>query len=155
MAVRLNQSGVIIANIGMMLLGIVIAIVLSRAVGWLWPAIGLPVFLAAVLSWGGWGLCNIWQSRGERDIEPMSPASAKKEAQFLASSSERSHRVLNLAGNIATILVGMIVAAGVGGVVGLIAPILRWPVFSLVFILWLVVGISVIVSDRKKRGRNG
>ncbi len=56
MAMRVSRSGVVAANIGAMIGGVIAASVLGFATGKIWPIMQLPVFFITLVCWSLWGI---------------------------------------------------------------------------------------------------
>jgi hypothetical protein len=139
-AMKMSRSGVIVSNIGMMLLGVVPAILLARGIGWLWPEMRLPVFFAVFLCWVTGGITVILRDRGKREISAMSWSTGREYTTFSSLTSILS--------NVATMLFGVVLASFIAGFVGLFWPGARWPVSFVALVAWVAVGISIIVGQR-------
>jgi hypothetical protein len=63
---KVNQSGVIVGNIGMMMIGPAIACAVATGIGRMWQAMRLPVFLAVLLGLILGGTAVMLRDRGKR-----------------------------------------------------------------------------------------
>jgi hypothetical protein len=139
MAVELSRPGIIVTNIGMMLLGLLPAILLAQGIGWLWPKMGLPVFFATLLCWITGGIAVIVRDRGKREIKPVSWSEGREYTTF-----SRANTVLI---SVSALLFGFVLASLIGGFAGWLLPKARWPVFFAVLVVWGVGGFTVILRD--------
>jgi hypothetical protein len=139
MAMKVNRSGVIVSNIGAMIIGVIVAVVAAFGIGQLWPLMKLPVFLVGFLCWILWGITVMLRDRDKQEINPVSWSEGHEYATF-----SRTNVILS---NVATVLFGFLPASLLGGLAGLLWPEAKWTVFVVGLVLW-VVGTLVIAVLR-------
>ena len=137
MAMSVTQSGKVAGNIGAMMLGAIAALVLAFAIGRLWPAMQLPVFLIALICWVLWGITVMLRDRGRQEVDEVSRSEGWEYATFSRTNSVLSH--------VAAILFGCLPASLIAGLVGLLWPGVRWPVFLVALGGWVIGGVIVAV----------
>ena len=132
---RGTGSARVAANIGAMIIGIVVAIAVAIGIGHLWPVMKLPVFSVALLCWILWGVTVMLHDRGTEEVEALPWSQGREYA-----TSSRTTIVLT---NLATILFGFLPASLAAGLIGLLWPEARWIVLIVTVALWTV-GASVV-----------
>jgi len=147
--VKVTGTGLIVSNIGAVLLGLAVAVTLGLGIRWLWPAVALPVFLTVLLCWGLSATSMILRDRGNRDIEPMGWSDAAEQTALISANS-RAHFLDYLLDKIVALFSGIVIASFIAGLVGLFLPGIRWTVFIIIVALWAAVGVGVIINDYKK-----
>lgn len=133
-------------HIAGIVMGVVLASLLTGAMSWLWPGMGLPILIVFL---GFWGLTTIDTIFLQRHNLVRTSSSGWKSVK----SSELGDRLTpreSIWGDIATILLGAVVALFVAGLIGKLSLGSRWPVFLVVFLLWVIVVVSAITARRKK-----
>jgi Na+(H+)/acetate symporter ActP len=134
---RANQSGVIVGNIGMMVIGFFVAGAVATAAAHLWHAMQLPVLVAAFLGWILGGTAVILRDCGKREIEPPSLSRGREYTYF-----SRTNTVLVA---VSGTLFGFVLASLLAGLVGLLFPEVRWPVLLVVLGVSVTAGLIVIL----------
>ncbi len=130
---RVTQSKVIVGNIGMMVIGFLVAGAVATSAAHLWPAMQVPTLLAALLGWIFGGTAVMLRDRGQREIEPPSLSGGRECTYF-----SRTNTVLVA---VSGTLLGFVVASLLAGLAGLLFPEVRWPV------LLVVLGVSITAGS--------
>jgi hypothetical protein len=126
------------------LVGIILAGLLSALTGWLWPEMGLPVFVMFLLSWGVKWINTIALERRHPELI-LSPGWKKVKVRY------RPLELGNDEYEISLIIIGVPVGLFVAGLIGILSPASRWPVFFVVFGVWAALMLAGIVSALQKQ----
>lgn len=135
-------------HIAGVLMGLLLASLSAAAMGWIWRDMWLPVFIIFLVFWGFTSIDTIILQRHNlvqtslSAWEYMKPSEIGKRAMSL-TPSER------IWGDIATILLGIIFGLFVGGLIGKLWPVFRWPVFFVASFLWIAVVVTAIAAGRR------
>ena len=143
-----------VGNLGALVAGLAASVLTAFAVKWLWPEMAIPVFILAILC-----LTVSWSSMVHRDrlkkrgISTPWTSGVKGSAlspEFVADEQGKIswYYISDLVLSITT---GIVAAAIVAGLVGLLWPNLRWIIFIVVAAIWATIGISVTIQDWKAR----
>jgi hypothetical protein len=127
---RVSRSGVVAANIGAMIGGVIAASVLGFATGKIWPIMQLPVFFITLVCWSLWGITVVLRDWNKDEIKPVS--------WFEGREYARSSWTNTILSNLATVLFGFVPASLIAGLVGLLWPEAKWTVFLVLFGLWAI-----------------
>ena len=137
-----------------MLVGIILAGLLSALTGWLWPEMGLPVFVMFLLFWGVERINTIALERRHPELI-LSPGWKKVKVRYRPLELGNDEYEISLAefirGQIALIIIGVPVGLFVAGLIGILSPASRWPVFFVVFGVWAALMLAGIVSALQKQ----
>jgi hypothetical protein len=136
---KVTRSGVIAANVGAMLIGIVVASMVALAIGRLWSGMQIPVFCTTLVCWVLWGITVVLRDRGKREINPVAWHEGREYAAF-----SRTSAVLN---RLAATLFGFVLASLAGGLVGLQWSGAKWPVFFVVLAVCTLGGFVLLLRD--------
>jgi hypothetical protein len=117
-----TSSASIAHHIAVVLVGIILAGLLSALTGWLWPEMGLPVFVMFLLSWGVERINTIALERRHPELI-LSPGWKKVKVRY------RPLELGNDEYEISLIIIGVPVGLFVEGLIGILSPASRWPVF--------------------------
>ena len=117
-----TSSASIAHHIAVVLVGIILAGLLSALTGWLWPEMGLPVFVMFLLSWGVERINTIALERRHPELI-LSPGWKKVKVRY------RPLELGNDEYEISLIIIGVPVGLFVAGLIGILSPASRWPVF--------------------------
>src|SRR6266536_2105576 len=134
---KVNESGVIVGNIGMIVIGFVVAGGVAIGVTQLWPAMQLPALLAALLGWILGGIAVMLRDRGKREIEPPSLSEGREYTYF----SRTNTILVALSGILLAFVVGLVL----GGLAGLLLPQARWPVLLVVLAVSIVAAFMLVL----------
>jgi hypothetical protein len=136
------------------LVGIILAGLLSALTGWLWPKMGLPVFVMFLLSWGVERINTIALERRDPELI-LSPGWKEVKVRYRPLDLGNDEYEISLAefitGQIALIIIGVPVGLFVAGLIGILSPASRWPVFFVVFGVWAALMLAGIVSALQKQ----
>jgi hypothetical protein len=136
------------------LVGIILAGLLSALTGWLWPKMGLPVFVMFLLSWGVERINTIALERRDPELI-LSPGWKKVKVRYRPLDLGNDEYEISLAefirGQIALIIIGVPVGLFVAGLIGILSPASRWPVFFVVFGVWAALMLAGVVSALQKQ----
>jgi hypothetical protein len=139
-----TSSASIAHHIAVVLVGIILAGLLSALTGWLWPEMGLPVFVMFLLSWGVERINTIALERRHPELI-LSPGWKKVKVRY------RPLELGNDEYEISLIIIGVPVGLFVAGLIGILSPASRWPVFFVVFGVWAALMLAGIVSALQKQ----
>jgi hypothetical protein len=135
------------------LVGIILAGLLSALTGWQWPKMGLPVFVMFLSSWGVERINTIALERRHPELI-LSPGWKKVKVRYKPLELGNDEYEISLAefitGQIALIIIGVPVGLFVAGLIGILSPASRWPVFFVVFGVWAALMLAGIVSALQK-----
>ncbi len=139
-------------HIAGVLMGLVLASVLATVMAWLWPEMRLAVFIMFLVAWGFTTIGTIILRR--HNLVPNVVICAWNDVK----PSEIGKRAMSLSlrgriwGDTATTLFGIIVGLVAAGLIGKV-----WPVFAVVFLLWMGVIVTAIAANRRGAlsGANG
>ena len=149
-----TSSASIAHHIAVVLVGIILAGLLSALTGWLWPKMGLPVFVMFLLSWGVERINTIALERRDPELI-LSPGWKKVKVRYRPLELGNDEYEISLAefirGQIALIIIGVPVGLFVAGLIGILSPASRWPVFFVVFGVWAALMLAGIVSALQKQ----
>ena len=149
-----TSSASIAHHIAVVLVGIILAGLLSALTGWLWPKMGLPVFVMFLLSWGVERINTIALERRHPELI-LSPGWKKVKVRYRPLELGNDEYEISLAefirGQIALIIIGVPVGLFVAGLIGILSPASRWPVFFVVFGVWAALMLAGIVSALQKQ----
>jgi ABC-type antimicrobial peptide transport system permease subunit len=141
-------------HIAVVLVGILLAVLSSIIVGWLWPGMGLPVFITFLVSWGVERINTIALERRHPELV-LSPGWKRVKVRYKPLELGEDQYEISLTefimGQIALIIFGVPLSLFVAGLIGIIWPAGRWPVFVLVFAVWSAVMLMGILSAINKR----
>jgi hypothetical protein len=121
---KVNQSGVIVGNIGMFVIGFAVAGAVGVGVAHLWPVMQLPALTATLLGWVLGAIAVALRDRGKREVQLPSLSKGREYTSF-----SRTNTILV---GVSGILFGFALASVLGGVAGLVVPGAKWPVLLLV-----------------------
>ena len=115
---------------------------------------GLPVFVMFLLSWGVERINTIALERRHPELI-LSPGWKKVKVRYRPLDLGNDEYEISLAefirGQIALIIIGVPVGLFVAGLIGILSPASRWPVFFVVFGVWAALMLAGIVSAFQKR----
>jgi len=134
---RVNQSGQIVGNIGMIMIGLLVAWAVATATAHLWPAMQVPALVAALLGWILAAIAVMLRDRGEREIELPTLSKGREYTYF-----SRANTVLVA---VSGMLFGFVVGSLIAGLAGLLLPEVRWPVLIVVLAVSVTAGSIVIL----------
>jgi hypothetical protein len=119
-------------------MGLFLASLAAGLMNWLWPEIRIPVFIASLISWV---FNSIDTATAEREGIVRTSASGWKYVK--PSDVKKEDPTKHICGDIASILLGVVIAFIMAGLVGLWWQAIRWLIFGVVVALWtatIVVG---------------
>ena len=105
---------------------------------------GLPVFVMFLLSWGVERINTIALERRHPELI-LSPGWKKVKVRY------RPLELGNDEYEISLIIIGVPVGLFVAGLIGILSPASRWPVFFVVFGVWAALMLAGIVSALQKQ----
>jgi hypothetical protein len=149
------SSALIAHRIANATMGVIYAVMLATFIGWMWPGIGLPVFITFLL---GWTLDSIKTLRLERRYPELisSPDCKIVRIRYKPSELGEGEYEVTLAefitGQAALISLGIPLASLVGGLVGLLWPAGRVIVFAIILSIWTAVMLLGILHAVNKHG---
>ena len=140
-------------RIAVVLVGIILGGALSVIVGWLWPGMGLFVFIVFLLAWGMERINTIALERRHPELV-LSPGwkCVKLRCKPLELGDDEYEISLTefIRGQIALIIFGLPLSLFVAGLIGPLWPTGKWPVFVAVYGVWAATMIMGILSAIKK-----
>ena len=128
---RVSRSTYIVGNVGMILLGVIPAVLLAVMVKYLWEEMALPTFFISMSSWVAFGVARILGHDGRRDVA-LTTISA--ESLKIRESVGRPSYTATVVGGT---LLGAALALLIAGGIGLLWPGGRWPVFFVILTGWI------------------
>jgi hypothetical protein len=134
---RVNQSGQVVGNIGMIVIGFLVAGAIAAAAAHLWAAMQVPALLAALLAWILGSIAVMLRDRGKREIELPSFSEGREYTYF----SRTNTTLVAISGT----LFGFVVASLLAGLAGLLLPEARWPVLLVVLTVSITAGLILIL----------
>lgn len=141
----MTRSKRITDNIAGVMMGLILATVVTVAMNWLWPEMRIVSLIISVLCWI---FTSISTAAAQRHNLVRTSSSGWKYVNVSEADRRLSFREW-IWGELATILLGAIVGLLLAGVTGKLSTITRWPVFSIVFLLWTAV-VTCTISDRRR-----
>jgi hypothetical protein len=146
-------SACIAQHIAVVVVGFILASVSSAIVDWVWPGMGLIVFVTFLASWGVERANTIALERRHPELV-LSRGWKRVKVRYKPSELGEDEYELSLAefitGQIALIIFGIPVSLFLAGLVGILWPTVRWPVFLVVFSAWSVAMLIGIINAIKK-----
>ena len=132
-------------HIAGVLMGLILASLVTAAMSWLWPEMWLAALFVFVLFWV---FTSISMTLAERHNLVRTSISGWK----YVSSAEVRKRLTSrqsIWGDMATLLLGAIVALLVAGITGKLWSATRWPAFFIIFLLWTAIGVITMTAGRR------
>lgn len=149
----MNSSRFIALHTSNGLVGIVAAAVLGLVIGWVWPGMGIPGFLTFLLFWVLETVNRIPLERRHPELI-TSPAWKHVRLKYkplrLGEGEYEITLIEFIRGQIAMIVLGLPIALLLGGLIGVVWPASRWPVFLFVFGAWAATMLMGVVSAIQK-----
>jgi len=148
-----TSSASIAQHIAVALVGIILGGLSSGTVGWLWPGMSLPVFVAFLVAWGVERINTIALDRRHPDLILSTGWKRIKVRYKPLQLGDKEYEVTLtefIRGQIALIIFGIPLSLFVAGLVGTLWPSGRWPVFVVVFGLWATMMVMGILSAIRK-----
>jgi hypothetical protein len=153
----MTSSASIAQHIAVALVGLILAGLFSAVTAWLWPGMGVPAFIAFLLSWGIERINTIALERRHPELI-LSPGWKYIRLRYKPPQLRDDEYEITLSelirGQIAVVVLGVPVGLLVAGLIGLLLPPWRWPAFLIVLGVWTtlaVAGIIKAVKDRSER----
>jgi hypothetical protein len=147
------SSASIAQHLAVVLVGFILGGLSSVIVGWLWPGMGLAVFITFLVSWGVERINTIALERRHPGLV-LSPGWTRVKVRYKPFELEDGEYEISLAeflrGQVALIIFGIPLSLFVAGLVGILWPTGRWPVFVIVFGVWAAIMVMGIVSAINK-----
>lgn len=141
------NSAFIVHQIAGALVGVIFAALSWAVIGWLWPGMGLPAFIAFLVSWSLEGANTRALERRHPELILL-PGWKRVKVRYKPLDLGENEYEITLGefirAQIALIILGIPFSLFVAGLVGLPWPDGRWPVFLVVFGVWaafMVMGI--------------
>jgi hypothetical protein len=149
-----TSSASIAQHIAVVFVGIILGGVFSAIVSWLWPGMGLPVFITFLLSWGVERINTIALERRHPELV-LSPGWKRVKVRYKPLELGDGEYEISLTefirGQIALIIFGIPLSLFVAGLIGALWPTGRWPVFLIVFGFWTALMIATVVKAKAER----
>jgi hypothetical protein len=146
-------SASIAHHIASALIGIILAGLLAVVTGRLWPEMGLPAFVIFLLFWGLETINRIPLERRHPELM-LSPGWKYIRLRYKPLELGEGEYEVTLTefikGQIAMIILAIPFALFVAGLIGIVWPTGRWPVFLIVFGAWTATMVMGILSAIKK-----
>ena len=132
-----TSSASIAQHIAEVLVGIILAGLSAAVISWLWPGMGLPVFIIFLVSWELYGFNTRALKRRHPDLI-LSPVWKWVKVRYkpLELGGEEYEISLTefIRGQIALIIFGIPLSLFVAGLIGKLWSESRWPVFLVVLV---------------------
>jgi hypothetical protein len=152
--VQSSRLASIAQHIAVVLVGIILGGVSSAIVGWLWPGMGLFVFITFLVSWGVERINTIALERRHPELV-LSPGWKRVKVRYKPLKLGDDEYEISLAefirGQVALVIFGVPLSLFVAGLIGTSWPNGKWPAFLVVFGLWAAMMIIGILSAIKRQ----
>jgi len=150
----MTSSASIAHHIASAVVGIILAGLLGAFIGWLWPEMGLPAFVIFLLFWGLETINRIPLERRHPELI-FSPSWRYVRLRYkplrLGEGEYEVTLIEFIRGQIALIIFGMPISSLAAGLIGIIWPSVRWPVFLIVFGIWAAtMGMGILSAVKKE-----
>jgi hypothetical protein len=132
-------------HIAGVLMGLILAGLVTAAMSWLWPEMRLAALFVFVLFWG---FTTISTTLAERHNLVRTSFSGWR----YVSSKELRKRLPpseSIWGDMATLSLGAVVGLLVAGITGKLWSASRWPAFFIIFLLWTAIGVIAMTAGRR------
>jgi len=146
-------SASIAHHIANALVGIILAGLFAAVIGWLWPGMGLPALVMFLLFLGFDTVNTVALERRHPELI-LSPGwkyvGIRYKPLQLGQDEYEVTRTEFIRGQIALIILGIPLSLLFAGLVGILWPGGRWPVFLVVFGVWAAIMLMGIVGAIQK-----
>jgi hypothetical protein len=149
----MSSSASVAQHIAVVILGILLATVSAVIIAWLWPGMGLPVFVIFLV---GWGIERINTAALERRHPELilTPGWKYTKVRYKPMELSEGEYEITLSefvrGQIAMIVLGIPLALFLGGLMKLLWPTGRWLVTVVTFVVWAAIGLAGIARAMQK-----